>query len=512
MTGYNAFKLALTSPGDTISRDLYSQRLAHYNLLWDAYKNALFDRRNEAGLNAYDTYLKSRGLYISTRPIYNLTGDQVDFYAFHLYPGIIGSDGAPTDGNMERAFVFSKEASPELQDAIFQALMWSQWARGVVNFVTKGAACGDTFAKVVDDVNAGRVRAVAVAPWHVKEADFSDTNHITYLKEEYSYYDREADKVFKFTGIYTKDRFETYRDNQPYDYNGNGAVYDNPYRFVPWVYSPHRATETLPGEPALRGFRALEEVNSIQSRLNDYIISQANTPILLAGGGKISVEASVNPEKDKIKILTAENPDVNAVPLTGNLSIGEAREVVNAILAELKERNIEATTWQRIRETGDTSGRAVRLMLGDVLGRMRGVAGNYDAAHVSLFRQLVAIGGMRFKEGRGGWAQKTAQQKLFSPFDLQSYERGDLDFQLLPRDLIPDSDLEIAQARLTNAQAFQAEAEALDMAQQKGTLEMQWREMGFDEERIAEKKEMMRKGKLGAFQAANQDVIPTVAQ
>jgi hypothetical protein len=381
-----------------------------------------------------------------------------------------------------------------------------------VKFVTYGASMGDTFAKIEDDVEAGRVRLVPVKPEYVKDVDFSTTNHITYLKEEYSYYDREADKVFKFTGVYTKDEFKTFRDDQAYGYGGNDAVYDNPYGFVPWIYSPHIESDAMPGRPALRGFRALEEVNSLSSRVTDYLHTQAKTPILLSGMGKLDVEKSANPEKDKLLILTSDSPDGQKHDLQGNLQLSEAREHINSILSELKERNIEATTWQRLREMNDISGRAVRLMLGDVEGRRNGVAVNYNAAHVSGFRQLVAIGGMRFKEGKGGWKQRTEQQKLFSPFDLNSYERGDLDFQLMTRPLVADDDLEIQQARMTKAQAWQAETEAIDLAQQKGTLDILLKKDGLDEEQIVEMREQLRKGKLGAFQAANQDVIPTVAQ
>jgi hypothetical protein len=40
----------------------------------------------------------------------------------------------------------------------------------------------------------------------------------------------------------------------------------------------------------------------------------------------------------------------------------------------------------------------------------------------------LAVGGMRFNGG--GWAKKDNQQKLFSDFGLDSYSRGELDFQL----------------------------------------------------------------------------------
>jgi hypothetical protein len=97
-------------------------------------------------------------------------------------------------------------------------------------------------------------------------------------------------------------------------------------------------------------------------------------------------------------------------------------------------------------------------MMGDVYSRVLEVTSNYDQQSIKLFQMACAIGGMRLKEGKLGWSQKTEQRQKFGSFDLESYRKGQLDFSIMPRPLVPLTEadsIELTGKRLDNAKKAQ---------------------------------------------------------
>jgi hypothetical protein len=89
-----------------------------------------------------------------------------------------------------------------------------------------------------------------------------------------------------------------------------------------------------------------------------------------------------------------------------------------------------------------------------------------------------AIGG--FRASTGAWGPLNAQQQKFTPFNLESYQRGDLNIDIMPRPLLTPTKLEQAQ-----------EKQALWLGVKSATdagvpLEMALREEGWTEKEIAE--------------------------
>jgi hypothetical protein len=52
----------------------------------------------------------------------------------------------------------------------------------------------------------------------------------------------------------------------------------------------------------------------------------------------------------------------------------------------------------------------------------------------------VAMAGMRLNAG--DWGEPSRQQTVFAPFGLESYTRGELDMEILPRPLVPMTERE----------------------------------------------------------------------
>jgi hypothetical protein len=91
---------------------------------------------------------------------------------------------------------------------------------------------------------------------------------------------------------------------------------------------------------------------------------------------------------------------------------------------------------------------------------------------------------MRANEGLGGWAEQSDQQKKFRPFGLDSYQKGKLDFSILPRPLVPPTRTEQAEERQKVWQAIKIEGEVIGSTE--FILET---EEGWDAERLKKLKD-----------------------
>lgn len=85
-------------------------------------------------------------------------------------------------------------------------------------------------------------------------------------------------------------------------------------------------------------------------------------------------------------------------------------------------------------------------MSSDVVNRLSDASKNYDWGYVRVGQMCVSMGAMLSKSRVGGWSQQTRQQQVFNEFDAGSYDRGELDFRLRDRPLVPETPMEKAQA------------------------------------------------------------------
>lgn len=137
------------------------------------------------------------------------------------------------------------------------------------------------------------------------------------------------------------------------------------------------------------------------------------------------------------------------------------------------------------------TGPGVSAMMGDVEGKVVEAQASYDTPNISLCRMALAIAGFRLKGRIGGWANPNSHQKKFAPFDLDSYERGDLEMAIDPRPLIPST-------AFSRAQKDQAVWTGVKMAVDAGVpLEVALENAGWTPEKLA---------KLAAAKQKEQDV------
>lgn len=486
--GLRAFKLALSNPGDAVVGDLYAIRTQQYSLGWNIYTNQAF-----SSLSGFQSHAKTEGLYEKTKPIYNPATVIVDVYASHVYQGVLSEDGAGLPDGEQLAIPLSRDTSPELRAAIAQLWQWGNWQQNMGLWVIFGGSMGDSFVEGVEDVDRGRVWPQVIPPSHIKEIDRDPRGNVTYYEKEYSYYDREQKRTFKYTKRVSKDRIETFRDGDPFAFgNDAGAAYDNPFGFVPLVYNAHRDMGTMPGAPAVRNWNKIEILNSLATRVDAFIRVQSQSPQLISGDGEVTaatVDAKKASEND-LKLLKIQG-SATVHQLSGNLDIAAAEKRIESLITEIEHDHPEATMYSQLRSMGEVTGPAAERLMGDVRGYVHRARAGYDDASKRIFQMLVSMAAMRANDRLGGWQNLTTQQKKFSVFDLSSYERGDLDFAIDQRPLIPMTSLE----RWQLMQAKYAAMAAGVTAEQPIVYQM--RQEGATEEEVAEYRKEVQASQFG---------------
>ena len=196
-------------------------------------------------------------------------------------------------------------------------------------------------------------------------------------------------------------------------------------------------------------------------------------------------------------------PDgATTLPLSGNIEPEQAIPLIDRMLTELEADNPELNAWAKLREMSAVSGIAIERALGDTIGRINRTQAAYDQQIVKAFQMAVAIGGWRQKMG-GTWMPTAAREK-FLPFGLESYERGDLDFMLLPRPLTPPSESERFEAQKLKYDAISA-AVAAGLPMKDALLEAGYSEE--DADRIVQEEEQKDAKSTAALMAARTSAL-----
>lgn len=484
--GYGAFMQAFRegayNPGQTTQVEAPESRASRYNRLWQLYTNTAFE-----DVRSWGEYLRQYNLYKKTRPIYNPTRKLVNFYVGKVYPGVLAGDAAGLSPDVKVAIPLSTRTHPLLKAGIAQIWQWSNWQSGKALFVRYGAATGSVLAEVVDEPDRGKVRSEIVWPGHVKGIVLDSNGNVKRYALEYLALDPDGQQ-FKFQKIVDGNYIRFYRDDQPYDFMPRGfrllaedagremntyerltaGVYAHPYGFCPAVWVKHQDLGGDYGSPAIGGSIAkVDELNSLVSHIHDQIHKTIDPSIILwAREGikrafrKRDEEARPGDDREydpSTDILILKGPEGGSKDtLVGELNLADALPYVESLIAEIEGDHPELTLYSQLRKMERVSGPGAATMVGDAVGVYDEVSANYDMQSIKLFQMQVAIAGYRYQQGDGMWALRTPQQQAFQYFDLGSYTRGDLDFAISPRPLIPSSakdDVELMGRRVEIAQS-----------------------------------------------------------
>ena len=481
---YNAFRLVYANPAQEQMRAAFHSRIQQYDLLWSYYDNSVFDVAEKS----WQGFRANQGLYRNTRALYNPTKRLVDFYAGQIYPGVLSTDGENLPENVRLAIPFAQDTDPALTQAIAQFWEWSAWQKWKNTLPRWCAALGSTLVEIVDEPQKGMIYANVVWPSHVIDLKLDNQGRIKsyiieYLTEEPLPWAVAQTVAIGVAAPYRQYRYRKevdltsvrfYKDGTPWDYttatpNGPGAVTQNIYGFVPAVWFKHSDVGGIHGQPAIAGsLNKINELNSKASQLNDYIGKAIAAPAIITsdrplaglttdpnapgytqggkGGQKVKRPATddygpeANQNRESLGIISApQGTEVKS--LVGTLDIASTMAVLKSLYEEIENDNPEITFWAKLQAMGQVTGPAVSMLSGDVASRVQEAAALYDHASKELFGMAVAIGGMRANNGdwqtaNDGWGLNRQQAK-FALFDLDSLTNGDLDFEIMPRPLMP---------------------------------------------------------------------------
>lgn len=353
--------------------------------------------------------------------------------------------------------------------------------------VRYGGATGSCLVEIVDNVERGKVTTAVRWPGLLadKAKDdgpslvLDDVGNVKFYALEYEATD-ETGESYTYRKEVSQEVFIEYRDEKV------TSEEENPYGFVPAVWCKHIDEgwgvdgEGLYGAPAISGsIGKIDELNGLASHTHDHIDLLIDSPGIISsdgGLGRIGEQASViktartaavdefatsgatSAFRTLRRLLMHGPKGTTWVPLTGNLQPEQVVPAMDHLLTEIEHDFPELGMYQELRKMSEVTGPGAARMMGDVYSRVLEVSSNYDTQSIKLFQMTAAIGGFRFKENREGWRARTEAQAKFSPFDLDSYARGELNMAIMPRPLIPmteDDTITLTGKRLDNAKKAQ---------------------------------------------------------
>lgn len=522
--GYTAARRVFEDPSLAHQENLALNQNGMYTLLWAYYSNEMFERiasvfngnintNWQVAANGWQLYKQNYNLYRNIRMIYNPVRRLVNFYAGQVYPGVLSEDGAKLPDGVPLAVPFSEDTDKRLKAAVAQFWQWSNWQARKSVQVRYGAALGSTLIEIVDNLENGTVGADVIWPGFVTDLRLDTADNVKSYALQYMAMEDQQGYIYRKE--VDGQSFRYFRDGEPYDY-GSGSVVENPYGFAPATWIKHTDVGGTHGSPVVAGsIGKIDELNNLASHVHDQIHKVIGAPQVMWSDGAIgklfdtqkrgSTTDFPQQTSDEESILLLKGPANGHVEtLAGNLNLADALQIMTMLIGELEQDHPELTFYKELRAMSQVTGPAASRLVGDVNSRFAEASAAYDQANIKLFQMAVAIAG--FRANSGAWGPLNHQQQKFLPFNLDSYENGDLDMAIMPRPLLVPTRGEIGQENETMWRG-------VAFANQAGVPpEFVLREAGWTEDKIAQ---------LGAAQVqkiqqtqvlAQQDNIPAQGQ
>lgn len=434
--GVRAYNEKALVPDSSFGWDDYAARLFRYFHYQTYSDNTVY-----SSLIPYaPTHRVNSKLYQHTRAIYNPVARQNQLIVSNVYQGGVDLE-TMTDGALP-----IKTDNDAVIDALRQLMKWSKLGQNLSLYVRWAALYGDCAIKVVDDRAGEKVRLELLHPGKIREAEFDEVGNVKSAIIEYERVDDpNVDSMrparfgssedmrrmpYTYTEKITRDKFQTFKDGELFpfyaDVGGNPvAEWDNEYGFVPLVIAHYANAGMKWGLNSFNSsLRKIDEINDAASLINDQVRKSVDL-IWYVGGARSSGQLTLpDAERDEVPIIYG--PDGSQpYPMVGNLPIADALSNLQNMLKEL-ERDMPELALQSIRENGNLTAPGVRTGYSDAIGNIQNARKNLDPALASAMQMAISIGGFNRYDG-------------FQSFTLESYERGDIDFDIRERPVIGDS-------------------------------------------------------------------------
>jgi hypothetical protein len=432
-----------------------------YDQMFAYYSNTAFD-----DVAKWARYRLNYSLYRFTRPIFNPFTRVVDFYAEHTYPGTLSEKSKLSNGKTS-AIPFDNDTPEEIRVGAAQLWQWSNWQTNNNIMVQHGAMTGNVAVDIIDDFRSGKLRWKVYFPTMVRDIVVDDYGNVQAVVFEYMTSDPNVNggRPFLYGKEVQKDFIAYYKDGKPFDF-GDGAIIANPYGFVPVVWAKHIDIGKTYGVPAMRSsIGKIDELNSIVSHTADHIHKQIESPRIIWSNGDVKPMFGSDPDYSAYdnrqqQILLKGSIGGTTDTLVGNLDPQAIIPLIEKMTAEIERDYIEITMYEKLRDQNIVTAPGAARLMGDVERKMARPAKNYDKANEKLIQMSLAIAG--FRANNGDWGSNlTPQQRKFLPFDLTSYQKGELDLTIMERELTPQTSREEADELVVRANAVAALADVI---------------------------------------------------
>lgn len=427
-------------------RDLsHDDRVDLYSMAWAYYRNRQFSRRNGED---WSYYLAARDLYKHTRLIYNPVPSIVDFYVDNIWQSV------KHDKFENLVTPLSSSTDEKIVEAVAQLDQWSNFLAEEQKIKRYAAAAGNVLVEGIDDLDRNKILHKANWPGYVTDLQLNATGDVLSYTLEYDVYDRDRKSTYRYKKIVDQEKYQYFKDDRPFTPPGKTAeVEPNIYGFCFAVWIRHTDDGADHALPACNNFDKVDNVNSLASHIDDFIHKDIESPKIIGASGEIVPLIGATQNKDT-KLITPQDPRLNWVvlkvdtkagaasvhDLSGILKLQDASPELKRQIDSFENDYPELQAASIVRENSQLSGAALERMLGPAQNRLDGVQAGYNQQLIKLRQMQVAVGGMR--ANGGGWRGLSSQQQAFRPFNLQSYSRGELNFNLKRSVLVQTTEME----------------------------------------------------------------------
>lgn len=428
--GYSAFlsynKEAL-APLTAEQWDDYTARLFRYDLLSHYYHNTIYTTLEK--YRATHLSQTNHGLYKRIRPIRNPYKRGVNSYPANVYGGQIDMVSLKTGAIP----IVCQNNEERITRALLRLFEWSNLQAEKSGYVRRGAMLGDSPIGIVDERDKRKVRLEFIHPGKFKDVQFDAVRNVKSCIISYWKQDEQARAYLYELHIKKQENglilFETFKDGKehPFFPDASGtpvSKWEEDYGFVPIRFAMHMTGDAQFGMSIGHGILGkIDELNAAVSATHDQIGKIIN-PVWKAKNVNVpDAGLSLMDDKGDVPIVNVGEGDLEA--LVTQLQIADALAAIDAQYDEIK-LDMPELSLADIREHGNLTKPGIDAGWQDAIGLIEEAMGNYDASLVAACKMAITIGGIN------GYRD-------FEGFNANSYDNGDMDFNIKSRSVIGDT-------------------------------------------------------------------------
>jgi hypothetical protein len=346
-------------PIQVLDRDV--PRILFYQRMWDYY---LGDQYTQDALQRRQREGERRGgkdVSAQLQPLYNFVRN------FHnVVPRVVN---AQVDSVFREPTRFQANDTA-LQPKLETLLRVSQMDTKRYAIVRYGAVGGDVYLRVGQDRASGYAKVFVHPPDVMRVVrDPFDRDIIDYGVMSFAYTEvaGKVEKAYVRTDLYFPDEVRTFRDGQPFGFNGNPATMPNELGHVPVTHIRNMDVGLDYGIPSFMDILpAIDVVNEFLSFLFNIVKLNAD-PVVLAYGvpvGGLKKGSQTDPNATKVWYIPAAREGatsrVELLEWKGNLP--DVADLLNLVMEDIRDARPELHL-SKLHQMGTTSGFALNAML-----------------------------------------------------------------------------------------------------------------------------------------------------